>query len=205
MRVRTLLNPFKCYQRYSKQNWAALFPDFNGTLDVEIGFGNGQFLSFYALNQPTRPIVGFEIRHKLVEMVQQRLEEQRLINAQAIRAHGQFALEDMFENESIDKIFIFHPDPWPKFNHRNRRLINSDFLKLVHQKLKPNGCMYLATDVSMLWNYMLEVIKNSAYFYEKNNDVFWDICYQTRWKEMSLGQNRSLFYATFKKSPTLLQ
>jgi tRNA (guanine-N(7)-)-methyltransferase len=198
MRVRTLLNPFSCNQRYTRQAWTKLLPDHQGIIDVEIGFGNGQFLDFYAEQNPSRSVIGFEIRQRWVHFVQEKITKKRLVNVVAFRAHGQHALEDMFEDNSIDRIFIFHPDPWPRHGHRKRRIISQEFLDIAHTKLKFNGRLYIATDVPELWEYMKTVIIQHDRLKELTNDNLWETLYNTRWREMSVEHNRSLFFGTFQ-------
>ncbi len=199
MRVRTLVNPFSCVKRYPKPVWPELFPAFCGIIDVEIGCGTGSFLRNYAAAHPAHAVVGFEIRKKLVDAAQAKIAEQKLENAFLLWGNGHTGLEDMFDNNSIDRLFIFHPDPWIKRHHLRRRIINAPFLDLVHQKLKPDGCMYIATDVPDLWAAMHESIVSSQKFTHITDDPFWTTLYHTRWKEMSIEQKRSLFYGTFQK------
>jgi len=199
MRVRTLLNPFKCLQRYEKKPWDTVFPTFNGQIDVEIGFGTGSFARQYALNNPGRNLVAFEIRKKLVTLAQERLATEGITNAHLLWGNGHYGLEDMFDDGSIDRLFIFHPDPWPKMRQIRRRLINEAFLTLAAKKLKVGGRLFLATDVPALWEYMQKVLTAVPTLVSCQDDLFWQTEYQTRWKEMSLEQNRSLFYGTFER------
>ncbi len=198
MRIRTLLNPFSCLQRYKRQDWLALFPNFQGILDVEIGFGTGHFITSYAKTFPTHAVVGFEIRKKLVELVQEKSKLAQLDNTCLVWGNGQYGLEDMFEDKSIDRIFVFHPDPWIKRHQNKRRVVSPAFLELVHTKLKPGCHLYVATDVPELWEVMLQAIQDSQKFTLIPDDPFWTTLYHTRWKEMSLEHNRSLFYGTFQ-------
>ena len=99
---------------------------------------------------------------------------------------------------SFIRIFIFHPDPWPKSRHRKRRLINASFLEIMQRKLKPNGKLYLSTDVLELWQDMLETITTSLKFEIDQDEEFWTTLYQTRWHEISQQHQRTLSFATFK-------
>lgn len=198
MRARTLLNPFKSPQQFLKPTWSEIFSNFTGTLDVEIGFGTGSFIQKYALANPSHHVVGFEIRKKLVDFAQEKVTAQKLTNAFLVWGNGQAGLRDMFDHNSIDRLFIFHPDPWAKRQHHKRRVISSEFLALAHQKLKQQHNLYLATDVPELWTDMLTTIEQSKKFMQTCDDEFWTIHYQTRWKEMSLQHNRSLFFGTFQ-------
>ncbi len=199
MRVRTLLNPFKCLTRHEKKPWSEVFPNFNGLLDVEIGFGSGSFAWTYGENNPTRHLVGFEIRHRLVTFAQDKVREKSLTNVHLLAGTGQFGLVDLFDDESIDRIFIFHPDPWFKKRQLRRRLINNDFVALAARKLKPSGQLLVATDVPDLWEYMNAILLASPNLTPVNNTAFWENEYQTRWKEMSEEKQRSLHYGTFEK------
>ena len=46
----------------------------------------------------------------------------------------------------FDLVWIFFHDPWPKNRHAKRRLITSDFLIKLHNTLKENSEIHIATD-----------------------------------------------------------
>ena len=46
----------------------------------------------------------------------------------------------------MDRVQIFFPDPWPKRKHQKRRLIQENFIKLIHEKLKEGGFFHIKTD-----------------------------------------------------------
>ena len=45
--------------------------------------------------------------------------------------------------ESISEIKILFPDPWPKKKHYNRRLIQNEFIEIIHQIIKPSWVYFL--------------------------------------------------------------
>jgi len=49
--------------------------------------------------------------------------------------------------ESLARVFILFPDPWPKKRQQKRRLIQPDFLTDLARALKPGGQLRFATDV----------------------------------------------------------
>jgi tRNA (guanine-N7-)-methyltransferase len=55
-------------------------------------------------------------------------------------------LEKMLAENVLDGIHIYFADPWHKKRHHKRRLIQSDFVKLLVSRLKPGGYIHLATD-----------------------------------------------------------
>ena len=172
MRIRTHTNPFCCQQRFEKQDWNKIFPNFQNQLDLEIGFGRGIFLEQYAKNNPNKSIVGVEVRKKTVVIFQEKIDTEKIENVLLVHGNGQFALEDMFTDKTIDNIFIFHPDPWLKNTHHKRRVINAKLLTLAAQKLKPTSKIYVSTDVEELWEEILEVFSANKSFTKTPDDIF---------------------------------
>lgn len=198
MKVRTLVNPFSCIQRFEKQDWNTVFHNFNGNLDVEVGCGSGSFLNHHALKNLDRSVVGFETRKRMAEQIEQKRALARIENARIFCGNAQFGIDDMFDDNTIDRIFIFHPDPWPKKTHHKRRLINTLFLDIIYKKLKSGGLVYISTDVAELWEFMNTTMLESGQFVAINDEEFWTTHYQTRWNDISKEQKRTITYGTFK-------
>ena len=55
-------------------------------------------------------------------------------------------LQNHFANQSFDAFHLYFPDPWPKRRHHKRRIVQPEFLQLIHDKLKPGGYIHIATD-----------------------------------------------------------
>ncbi len=55
-------------------------------------------------------------------------------------------------------VHIFFPDPWHKARHHKRRLIQSDFVRLLVSRLANNGYLHCATDWQNYAEQMLEVL-----------------------------------------------
>jgi tRNA (guanine-N7-)-methyltransferase len=73
-------------------------------------------------------------------------------------------LPHMFEDESLDAIHLYFPDPWPKKKHNKRRIVNEDFLSLIHPKLKKGGYIHIATDWVPYAISMQEIFAASSLF-----------------------------------------
>lgn len=67
-------------------------------------------------------------------------------------------VRDMLEDNSLDGVHIFFPDPWRKARHHKRRLINESFLKLLVPKMKKGAYFHCATDWENYAEQMLEVL-----------------------------------------------
>lgn len=204
MRIHTHTNPLNYRDRFKK---LTEYTDFLhqaqpiGTrptgIDFEIGYGQENFILDYAQQNPDRIIVGAEVRKKAVEYTQEKIAERKLNNVLALHGNGHICLEDMFDDHTVSNIFIFHPDPWMKRRHNNRRVINDFMLTLAHQKLSPNGKLYISTDVESLWEYINEIITQNNKFTPIDDQVFWQEIYSTHWTTMCRQKNRTIFHGTF--------
>ena len=47
---------------------------------------------------------------------------------------------------SLERVYLLHPDPWPKARHAKRRMVNHGPLDVIAAKLKPGGEFRLGTD-----------------------------------------------------------
>jgi tRNA (guanine-N7-)-methyltransferase len=114
-------------------------------LTLEIGCGNGFFLSALAARHPDHNHVGVEIRYKRTVLVARKLQAAGVSNARILRYDASF-LDDLFLPGSLSCIWVNHPDPWPKARHEKNRLISRWFLEDVVQLLKPGGFFRLKSD-----------------------------------------------------------
>lgn len=202
MRIRTHTNPLACTQRFEKLNHSKItVPDFNGMVALEIGFGQSTFLQSYAASNPKAYLIGIEARKKAVELMQEKMHlADTVSNVLLIHGNGHVCLHDMFDNQTLDKIFIFHPDPWVKRRHHKRRLISQELLDIAKTKLKDNGQMYISTDVESLWIEIQELFANNPCFQCEQDDLFWEQ-YATRWDDICIEKQRKNFYGIFRLSP----
>lgn len=116
-----------------------------GPLHLEIGSGNGFFLSGMAALLPDARIVGIEIRYKRTVLCAKKIRAAGVRNARILRYHAAF-LHDLFAPGSLNRIYVNHPDPWPKERHEKNRLLSRWFLEDVATLLAPGGVFRLKTD-----------------------------------------------------------
>ena len=65
-------------------------------------------------------------------------------------------LPDVFDEKSIDKIYLNFSDPWPKDRHAKRRLTSRQFLECYDKILKNDGTIEFKTDNVDFFNFSLE-------------------------------------------------
>ncbi len=200
MRIRNHVNPLK-FQSLTLPKLTDIFPSYTGSMDVEIGFGRGAFLKQYGLSYPDRLLLGCEVRKQMVEMVEEKLKEAGIANSYPVHTSGILLLQAL-PDACVDRIFIFHPDPWFKTRHHKRRIVTDDLLKTAAQKLKPGGKLYLSTDVADLWDDMQAKVQKQPAFQPCEDPEFWSTDYKTHWQEFSHVDERDTHTDTFERIPT---
>ncbi|QNQ07789.1 tRNA (guanine(46)-N(7))-methyltransferase TrmB [Sphingomonas alpina] len=114
-------------------------------LAFEIGFGAGEHLAAQAEANPVMGFIGCEPFLNGVVGALGHIRDRALDN---VRLHMGDALEvlERLPDESLDRLFLLHPDPWRKARHAKRRMVNHGPLDLIAAKLKPGAEFRLGTD-----------------------------------------------------------
>lgn len=116
-------------------------------LALEIGCGTGHFIISRAQQQPNINFLAIDIYNKGCWKTCKKLDANAGIdNVRVMRIEARHLLEKGLGFESLVAMYINCPDPWPKKRHRDRRLVNRDFLQTVRHYLRPGGDFYFSTD-----------------------------------------------------------
>jgi tRNA (guanine-N7-)-methyltransferase len=131
-----------------RSGWSKLFglPVAPLRLHVDIGFGNGGFLTELARRDPGRAVVGVELSFKRVLKVARRLSHSDLRNVRLLGVDAAWAVREAFEDESVESFWINFPDPWPKRRHQRRRFVEPAFVAELSRRLMVGGSLHIATD-----------------------------------------------------------
>ena len=128
-----------------KINLHEIFPT-SEKIIMEIGFGMGEATVIIAKNHPNNGYIAVDVHPPGIGKLLARIIENDLKNLRVIEDDVHVVLPYMFEDESLDAIHLYFPDPWPKKKHNKRRIVNQGFLELIHPKLKKDGYIHIATD-----------------------------------------------------------
>jgi len=115
-------------------------------LALEIGCGTGHFLIEMAQREPQKNFLGIDIYNKGCYKTCSKIDQLGLKNVRVMRIEARYLLAHHLPAESLAAVYINCPDPWPKKRHRNRRLVNADFLNGLLHFLQPDGELYFSTD-----------------------------------------------------------
>ena len=122
----------------------SLFGD-DRPLEFEIGFGAGEHLAYQAALRPNHGFIGCEPFVNGVVGALMHIRDDQLTN---VRIHMGDALDVLgrLPDASLDRVYLLHPDPWPKARHAKRRMMNPGPLDRIAAKLRPGGEFRFGTD-----------------------------------------------------------
>ena len=144
-------------------NITSLFPTADEVV-LEIGFGMGEATALIARDFPSTGYLAVEVHKPGIGKLMARVEELALSNIRIIEGDAHPIITTMIPDKSVDGVHLFFPDPWPKKRHNKRRIVNAEFLALIHPKIKDGGFFHIATDWVPYAEYIEEVFAASPLF-----------------------------------------
>ena|SRR3989338_5537761 len=165
---------------------------------LEIGPGRGDFLFKMAGENRDILFAAIEVRHKRFEKLVQRAGARGLDNIVFVNAPAQKIVTRFLNPESLERIYILFPDPWPKRRQGHYRLWNPSFFEDCWLLLQPGGSLYLATDDA---DYASQAEKHleprkEKWKREPDQTEFFETYYAAKWKKLG----RTLLYMQWTKS-----
>lgn len=149
--------------------------DENKPLWLEIGFGNGEHLCAIAARHPDIQLIGCEPFENGVSacLVTYEKIKNKKASLQVWPDPAQQLL-DQLPDESVERIYLLNPDPWPKKRHHKRRFVNQGNLNRFARLLKPGGLFIASTDVADLAEWMVaETVQHPAFEWTAENSNDW--------------------------------
>ncbi len=133
-------------------------------LEVDLGCGDGSFLMGMAEHFPERDFLGVERLLGRVRKVCKKVTRRGLDNARVLRLESRYFIEWLCPEESITRLHLLCPDPWPKVRHHRRRLVQVEFLEAVRRALVPGGEFLFMTDHEEYFHWVEEKVAEFGKF-----------------------------------------
>ena len=174
---------------------------------IEIGFGGGEHLTEEAKLNPNIGFIGIEpfingMAKMLGEIDDHDLENVRLYNEDAA------LVLDWLPAESIARVDLLYPDPWPKKRQLKRRFVSPQNLDRIARVLVPEGEFRFASDIESYVNWTLAHCKEHPAFEwtaqsAKDWRNPWDNWHRTRYEAKAIREGRTPAYLIFAKTKKL--
>ena len=167
---------------------------------LEIGFGNGESLAIMAKQNPQQLFIGIEVHRPGIGCLLGRIVQQAISNLLIVTEDAYFILRDYIPKQTLDRIQIFFPDPWPKKSHHKRRLITQEFTDLAILSLKKGGILHIATDWQPYAELIIKNLTHNTRLINMNKDFTVRPSYRpiTKFESIGLKNARQVFDIMFK-------
>lgn len=186
-------------------DWGRLF-DASQPLVLEIGFGNGAFLLEQARAHPEYNYVGIERAWRSVHRLIKRLKQTPVANVRVLEGDAPWQLQRLFPPNALFEVFINFSDPWPKEHHHPRRLVQDHFVRLLGERLLPNGQVTIATDHTEYAAWICNVLQRQSILQPRYEPPFVHHLPNrrpTKYEAKALEQGRTIHYFVWHKAQTV--
>ena len=164
--------------------------------NLEIGFGNSEYLQRQALENPTTLFIGSEVYLSGIGTLIGAIEEKKISNVRIFPNDARMLLDQGDEN-IFDEVVILCPDPWPKDRHHKRRLLQPEFIEMLLKTLKLNGSLYISTD----WdNYADEISTNLNHPSLKKRNSLRESRVFTKFEDRGIKEGRKVYIFDYIKT-----
>lgn len=122
---------------------------------IELGAGTGHFSVELAAKYPNKTFAAVDVKADRLQKGAHEAVERGLSNISFIRARAD-QLHDLFEESSVESLWLTFPDPFPKKRSSGRRMTHPTYLKQYKTLLSSDGAFYLKHDDRAFFQWSLE-------------------------------------------------
>ncbi len=133
---------------------------------VELGAGTALFAVELAERWPDKQFVAVDVKADRLQKGAYEAEARGLTNVRFLRARAD-QLEQCFEPDSLETIWLTFPDPFPKRRSAGRRMTHPTFLKAYGRLLRPDGSFNLKHDSRDFFLWSLEQLVGEGWHLEE--------------------------------------
>jgi tRNA (guanine-N7-)-methyltransferase len=137
---------------------------------LEIGYGMGHSLAAMASAEPDKDFIGVEVHRPGVGALLMAIQEQGLSNLRSYCDDAVDILNLCIPDASLHRVQLYFPDPWHKKKHHKRRIVQPEWVALVHAKLASGGVLHMATDWRDYAEHMMAVMAEAQGFRNRAGD-----------------------------------
>jgi tRNA (guanine-N7-)-methyltransferase len=173
-------------------DWSAAFTR-PAPLAVEVGFGSGEYLAWWAESQPKWNFVGIELPQEGIQKACREFHLRKLSNAMVVRGDARYLLRELFASASLEKVLMQFPMPWPKEKHAKHRVSSPQFAETLVDVLRPGGEFELVTDQDWYAHAAHDFLSGREEFSVQPLETNPARPFKTRYEEKWIKEGRSFF------------
>ncbi|MCP4179037.1 MAG: methyltransferase domain-containing protein [bacterium] len=159
-------------------------------VELDLGCGKGSFTTKLAEKYPERLIYAVDVMLGRLRKLHKRNERSEIKNMYLLRCEAWHLINQSIPDSSLNRIHILCPDPWPKTRHKGNRLVSSEFVGRLYNKLKKNGVFHFSSDDVPYFTLAQDVLSKSELFIRDDsrlNDISGiKTDFEERWNDMGL-------------------
>ena len=182
---------------------AELFDPAPRAVRLEIGFGGGEHLVAEARKFPDTVFIGCEPYVNGMAKILAQIEANNIGNIRLL-AGDAAELLSWLPAQSLARIDLIHPDPWPKRRHWKRRFVQDATIAAMARVITPGGEFRFVSDIDDYCAWTLWHLLRSADFHwmaERADDwrLPWDGYTMTRYGRKAEREGRVANYLRFER------
>ena len=171
-------------------------------LFLEFGFGHGENIIKLSVNRPDWVFIAIDPFLNGVASLLEKIKTKNISNIYVYHGDGRLFLKALPKN-SISETCILFPDPWPKFKHESRRIIQKEFLIELSKVMALNSLVYVSSDDKTAQTWILKNFLDNVNFkwiVEDINEIYTkpDFLEDTKYYKKSLKEGRQASWLKFK-------
>ena len=172
-------------------------------LRLEIGFGGGEHLAAEAVDYPRSGFIGCEPYVNGMAKILAQIEAHNIGNIRLFAGDAAELLAWLPEN-SLSRIDLIHPDPWPKRRHWKRRFVQDKSIAAMARVLKRGGEFRFVCDIDDYCAWTLSHLSRASDFVwlaERADDfrLPWAGYTMTRYGRKAEREGRKAAYLRFRR------
>jgi tRNA (guanine-N7-)-methyltransferase len=171
---------------------------------LEIGCGAGEHAAYQAEANPNVGYIACEPYVNGLSHLLQKIHDKNLKNVRIYAGDAREVIAAL-PADSLSRVFILFPDPWPKVRHWKRRLLTVEFFNSLTARMKAGARLRLATDhVDYLGWMLAHALATPALLWQANRHTDWDAqpedAVVTRYQAKARAQGRVATYLDFVRT-----
>ena len=178
-----------------KNKWIQEFKNRENPIHLELGCGKGNFISQLAVQNPETNYIAIDLVDAMLGLAKRKVEEtyqaenKEVDNVLLTRFDIERIMLILGEQDNIKRIYINFCNPWPKGQHRKKRLTHTRQLEKYKTFLAQGGEIYFKTDDDDLFKGSLAYFEESGFeiiakTYDLHAEPIWENNIETEHEKM---------------------